>query len=116
VRSPVDGVVLKVAQTSEGPCPRARLAGRGRPAADGSDRRTAHHRRRAGAAGTPAPSSSAGARPWWKAGCAWSIRAAFTKVSGAGIEEQRVKVVGDIASPPPAWQGHGRRLPRDACA
>jgi len=38
--------------------------------------------------------------------------AAFTKVSALGIEEQRVKVLIDIDSPPPGWQvvGDGFRV------
>jgi len=33
--------------------------------------------------------------------------AAFTKVSALGVEEQRVRVVIDITSPPPSWQALG---------
>ena len=36
----------------------------------------------------------------------------FTKVSALGVEEQRVRVIADLASPPEAWQrlGDGYRV------
>jgi len=40
--------------------------------------------------------------------------AAYTKVSALGVEEQRVNVIVDIASPPEQWRGLGDQFRIDA--
>lgn len=107
VRSPVAGVVLKVAQTSEGTVPA------GTALLDVGD--PARMEVIAELLTTDAVQAQPGRRAvierWGGPVVEGRVRlvepAAFTKVSALGIEEQRVKVVVDIASPPPAWQAMG---------
>ena len=107
VRSPVAGVVLKVAQTSEGTVPA------GTALLDVGD--PARMEVIAELLTTDAVQAQPGRRAvierWGGPVVEGRVRlvepAAFTKVSALGIEEQRVKVVVDIASPPPTWQAMG---------
>jgi len=107
VRSPVAGVVLKVAQTSEGTVPA------GTALLDVGD--PARMEVIAELLTTDAVQAQPGRRAvierWGGPVVEGRVRlvepAAFTKVSALGIEEQRVKVVVDVASPPPSWQAMG---------
>jgi HlyD family secretion protein len=107
VRSPVAGVVLKVAQTSEGTVPA------GMALLDVGD--PARMEVIAELLTTDAVQAQPGRRAvierWGGPVVEGRVRlvepAAFTKVSALGIEEQRVKVVVDVASPPPGWQAMG---------
>jgi HlyD family secretion protein len=112
VRAPVDGVVLKVAQPSEGTLPAGTaLLDIGDPARMEivaelltTDAVQAQPGRRAVIerwGGPPVQARVRRVEP-----------AAFTKVSALGIEEQRVKVLLDLDEPPQPWQvmGDGFRV------
>jgi len=107
VRAPVDGVVLKVAQPSEGTLPAGTaLLDIGDPARMEivaelltTDAVQAQPGRRAVIerwGGPPVQARVRRVEP-----------AAFTKVSALGIEEQRVKVLLDLDEPPQPWQAMG---------
>lgn len=107
VRSPVDGVVLRVAQPSEATlAPGAALLDVGDPARMEvvSELLT-----------TDAVQAQAGRRAvierWGGPAVEGRVHrvepAAFTKVSALGIEEQRVNVLIDITSPPEVWRSMG---------
>lgn len=107
VKSPVPGVVLKVPQASEGTVPAGTaLLDIGDPARMEviaelltTDAVQAQPGRRAVVerwGGPPAEGRVRRVEP-----------AAFTKVSALGIEEQRVKVIVDLDSPPAGWQAMG---------
>ena len=107
IRSPVDGVVLRVAQASEATLPAgAPLLDIGDPArmevvADllTTDAVQAQPGRRAVVerwGGPPVPGRVRRVEP-----------AAFTKVSALGIEEQRVKVLVDLEGAPESWRAMG---------
>lgn len=107
LKAPVDGVVLKVAQASEGTLPP------GTPLLDVGDTRRMEVV--ADLLTTDAVQAQPG-RPavierWGGPPVAGRVRhvepAAFTKVSALGIEEQRVRVVVDLDATPPAWQAMG---------
>lgn len=112
VRSPADGVVLKVAQPSEATLPAGTaLLDIGDPArmevvADLLTTDAVQAR----------PGRPAVIERWGGPPVRGRVRrvepAAFTKVSALGIEEQRVKVLVDIDDPPQAWQvvGDGFRV------
>lgn len=107
VRSPVDGVVLRVPQASEGTLAAgAALLDVGDPArmeviADLLTTDAVH----------ATPGRRAVIERWGGPAVEGRVRlvepAAFTKVSALGIEEQRVKVIVDLADPPPAWRAMG---------
>ena len=107
LKSPVAGVVLKVAQTSEGTLPP------GTALLDVGD--TRHMEVVADLLTTDAVQAQPGRRAvierWGGPPVAGRVRhvepAAFTKVSALGIEEQRVRVVVDLDETPPAWQAMG---------
>jgi HlyD family secretion protein len=107
VRSPVDGVVLKVPQASEGTVPA------GTALLDVGD--PARMEVIAELLTTDAVQAQPGRRAvierWGGPAVEGRVRlvepAAFTKVSALGIEEQRVKVVVDVAQPPAGWQAMG---------
>jgi HlyD family secretion protein len=112
VQAPVDGVVLRVAQASEATLPAgAALLEIGDPARMEvvADLLTTD-------AVQAQPGSRAVVERWGGPPVEGKVRrvepAAFTKVSALGIEEQRVKVLVDIDSPPPAWRvmGDGYRV------
>jgi HlyD family secretion protein len=107
VRSPVEGVVLRVAQPSEATLPAgAALLDIGDPGRMEvvSELLT-----------TDAVQAQPGRRVvierWGGAPVEGRVRrvepAAFTKVSALGIEEQRVNVLVDVTSPPEEWQAMG---------
>ena len=107
VRSPVAGVVLRVAQPSE-----ATLAA-GTALLDVGDPRQMEVVSEL--LTTDAVQAQAGRRVvierWGGSAVEGRVRrvepAAFTKVSALGIEEQRVNTLIDITSPPEAWQAMG---------
>lgn len=107
LRSPVDGVVLKVAQPSEATLPA------GAPLLDVGD--PSRMEIVADLLTTDAVQARPGRRAvlerWGGPAVAGRVRrvepAAFTKVSALGIEEQRVKVIVDIAEAPAAWGAMG---------
>lgn len=107
VRAPVDGVVLKVAQPSEATLPA------GAPLLDIGD--PARMEVIADLLTTDAVQARPGRRAmierWGGPPVEGQVRrvepAAFTKVSALGIEEQRVKVIVDLANPPAAWAAMG---------
>lgn len=107
VRSPVDGVVLRITQPSE-----ATLAA-GTPLMDVGDPRRLEVV--ADLLTVDAVQAQPGRRVvierWGGPPVQGQVRrvepGAFTKVSALGIEEQRVKVVVDLASPPESWQAMG---------
>jgi HlyD family secretion protein len=107
IRSPVDGVVLKVAQPSEATLPAGTaLLDIGDPArmevvaelltTDAVQAQPGRHAVIERWGGPPVQGRVRRVEP-----------AAFTKVSALGIEEQRVKVLIDIESPPEGWQAMG---------
>ncbi|WP_298351936.1 HlyD family efflux transporter periplasmic adaptor subunit [Rhodoblastus sp.] len=108
IRSPIEGVVLKIAQESEGPVaigsPLMEVGDPGRLeiVADVLTTDAVQIQPGASAAierwGGPRPLSAVVARVEPEA---------FTKVSALGIDEQRVNVVLDITSPRPEWQRLG---------
>ena len=107
VKSPVAGVVLKVAQASEGTVPA------GTPLLDVGD--PARMEVIAELLTTDAVQAQPGRRAvverWGGPPVEGRVRrvepAAFTKVSALGIEEQRVKVIVDLDTPPAGWQAMG---------
>jgi HlyD family secretion protein len=107
VRSPVAGVVLRIAQESEATVPS------GAPLLEIGD--PAQLEVIAELLTTDAVQAQPGRRAvierWGGPPVQARVRlvepAAFTKVSALGIEEQRVKVVLDVAQPPPAWRAMG---------
>jgi HlyD family secretion protein len=112
VQAPVDGVVLRVSQASEATLPAgAALLEIGDPASMEvvADLLTADAVR-------AQPGRRAVVERWGGPAVEGRVRrvepAAFTKVSALGIEEQRVKVLVDLETPPPAWQvvGDGYRV------
>ena len=112
LRSPVEGVVLRMAQTSEATLPA------GAPLLDIGDPRQLEVV--AELLTTDAVQAQPGRRAvierWGGPPVEGVVRrvepGAFTKVSALGIEEQRVKVVVDLENPPPEWQvvGDGYRV------
>ncbi|HET8746772.1 MAG TPA: HlyD family efflux transporter periplasmic adaptor subunit [Ramlibacter sp.] len=112
VRSPVDGVVLRIPQASEG------TIAAGAPLLDIGD--PAQMEVIAELLTTDAvqaqPGGAAVVERWGGPPIAARVRrvepAAFTKVSALGIEEQRVKVVVDLDAPPESWRvvGDGFRV------
>ncbi len=112
LRSPVEGVVLRVAQPSEATlAPGAALMDIGNPARLEivADLLTTD-------AVQAQPGRRAVVERWGGAPVRGVVRrvepGAFTKVSALGIEEQRVKVLVDLENPPPGWQvmGDGYRV------
>lgn len=107
VRSPVDGVVLKVAQPSEATLPA------GTPLIDVGDpsRMEVFAELLTTDAVQAQPGRRAVIERWGGPPVQGHVRlvepGAFTKVSALGIEEQRVKVVVDVDTPPPAWNAMG---------
>lgn len=107
VRSPVDGVVLRVPQQSESTIPA------GTPLLDVGD--PAHMEIIAQLLTTDAvkalPGTPVVIERWGGPPVAARVRlvepAAFTKISALGIEEQRVNVVIDAEQPPPEWRNMG---------
>ncbi len=107
VRAPVDGVVLKVAQPSEATLPV------GTPLMDIGD--PARMEVVADLLTTEAVQAQPGRRAlverWGGPPVQARVRrvepAAFTKVSALGIEEQRVRVLLDLESPPAEWRAMG---------
>jgi len=108
LRAPVSGRVLRVAQTSEA------TVALGTPLVELGD--TARMEIVAELLTTDALQARPGSRVvierWGGEGTLLGrVRqvepAAFTKVSALGVEEQRVKVLIDIASPPEQWRGLG---------
>lgn len=112
VRSPVEGVVLKVAQASEATLPA------GTPLLDVGDPRKLEIV--AELLTTDAVQAQPGRRAmierWGGPPVPGVVRrvepGAFTKVSALGIEEQRVRVLVDLQDVPPAWgvMGDGYRV------
>jgi HlyD family secretion protein len=107
VRSPVDGVVLKIPQPSEATvAPGAPLLDIGDPA-----RMEVIAELLTTDAVQARPGGAAIVERWGGPPVAARVRlvepAAFTKVSALGIEEQRVKVVVDLEGPPQAWRAMG---------
>lgn len=107
VRSPVAGVVLRIPQASEATVtPGAALLDIGDPARMEvvADLLTTD-------AVQAQPGGPAFVERWGGPPVAARVRrvepAAFTKVSALGIEEQRVKVVVDVDTPPEAWRAMG---------
>lgn len=107
VRSPVAGVVLKVAQPSEATIAAgSALLDIGDPARMEvvSELLTAD-------AVQAGPGQRVVIERWGGPATEGRVRrvepAAFTKVSALGIEEQRVNLVIDVPQPPPAWRGMG---------
>lgn len=113
VRSPIDGVVLKiVAESEQVVLPGAPLIEIGDPrdleiVVDFLSRDAVRIR-----PGAPARIESWGGDKVLDARVRRIEPTAFTKVSALGIEEQRVKVILDFAGPPSEWQqlGHGYRI------
>jgi HlyD family secretion protein len=107
VRSPVDGVVLKVAQPSEATLPA------GTPLLDAGDpaRMEVYAELLTTDAVQAQPGTRAVIERWGGPPVQGHVRrvepGAFTKVSALGIEEQRVKVIVDVDDPPPAWHAMG---------
>jgi HlyD family secretion protein len=107
VRSPVAGVVLRVAQPSEATLPA------GTALLDVGDPR--HMEVLSELLTTDAVQARPGRRVvierWGGPAVEGRVRrvepAAFTKVSALGIEEQRVNVLIDVTSPPEAWEAMG---------
>lgn len=107
VRSPVDGVVLRIPQASEG------TLAAGTALMDIGD--PARMEVVADLLTTDAVQATPGRRAvierWGGPVAEGKVRrvepAAFTKVSALGIEEQRVKVIVDLATPPEGWQAMG---------
>jgi HlyD family secretion protein len=107
VKSPVPGVVLKVPQASEGTVPAGTaLLDVGDPA-----RMEVIAELLTTDAVQAQPGRRAVVERWGGPPVEGRVRrvepAAFTKVSALGIEEQRVKVIVDLDSPPPGWQAMG---------
>jgi len=107
VRAPVGGVVLRIPQASEVTvAPGAALLDIGDPARMEviADLLTTD-------AVQAQPGGPAVVERWGGPPVAARVRlvepAAFTKVSALGIEEQRVKVVVDVDTPPEAWRAMG---------
>ena len=107
VRAPVAGVVLRIPQASEATvAPGAALLDIGDPARMEviADLLTTD-------AVQAQPGGPAVVERWGGPPVAARVRlvepAAFTKVSALGIEEQRVKVVVDVDTPPEAWRAMG---------
>jgi HlyD family secretion protein len=113
VRSPIDGVVLKIVTESEQVVlPGAALIEIGDPrdleiVVDFLSRDAVRI-----TPGAPARIESWGGDKVLAARVRRIEPTAFTKVSALGIEEQRVKVILDFAGPPSEWQqlGHGYRI------
>lgn len=107
VRSPVAGVVLKVAQPSE-----ATIAA-GSALLDIGDpgRMEVVSELLTADAVQARPGGRVLIERWGGPATEGRVRrvepAAFTKVSALGIEEQRVNVLIDVPNPPPAWRGMG---------
>jgi HlyD family secretion protein len=107
VKAPVNGFVLKVAQPSEATLPA------GAPLLDIGD--LSRMEVVADLLTTDAVQAQPGRRAvierWGGPPVEGRVRrvepAAFTKVSALGIEEQRVKVIVDIATPPERWRAMG---------
>lgn len=107
VKAPVDGLVLKVAQPSEATLPA------GAPLLDIGD--PARMEVVADLLTTDAVQARPGRRAvierWGGPPVEGRVRrvepGAFTKVSALGIEEQRVKVIVDLANPPASWAAMG---------
>lgn len=107
VRSPVDGVVLKIPQASEATVPAgAPLLDLGDPA-----RMEVIAELLTTDAVQARPGGEAVVERWGGPPAKARVRlvepAAFTKVSALGIEEQRVKVVVDVDAPPEGWRAMG---------
>jgi HlyD family secretion protein len=107
VRAPADGVVMRIAQTSEATVAAgAALLDIGDPAKMEvvADLLTTD-------AVLARPGRPAVIERWGGPPVAGRVRlvepAAFTKVSALGIEEQRVKVVVELAAPPEGWRAMG---------
>ena len=112
VRSPADGVVLRIPQASEATVlPGAALLDIGDPR-----RMEVIAELLTTDAVQAQPGGPARVERWGGPPLAARVRlvepAAFTKVSALGIEEQRVKVVVDVDTPPEAWRvmGDGFRV------
>jgi HlyD family secretion protein len=113
VRSPIDGVVLKiVAESEQVVLPGAPLIEIGDPrdleiVVDFLSRDAVRIR-----PGAPARIESWGGDALLAAKVRRIEPTGFTKVSALGIEEQRVKVILDFTGPPSEWQqlGHGYRI------
>jgi HlyD family secretion protein len=114
IESPVDGYVLRVLQESE------TVVGVGTPLleiADPADLEVVID-----VLSTDGVRIAGGARVEMDAGAGLHLTgrvrrvepAAFTKVSALGVEEQRVNVIVDIASPPERWRGLGDQFRIDA--
>jgi HlyD family secretion protein len=107
VRSPVDGVVLKVAEPSED------TVAAGAPLLDLGDpaRMEVIAELLTTEAVQAKPGGEATIERWGGPPAKARVRlvepAAFTKVSALGIEEQRVKVVVDVEAPPEGWRAMG---------
>jgi HlyD family secretion protein len=107
VRSPVDGVVLRVPQQSESTIPA------GTPLLDVGDpsRMEIIAQLLTTDAVKAQPGTPVVVERWGGPPVAARVRlvepAAFTKISALGIEEQRVNVVIDVAQPPPQWRSMG---------
>jgi HlyD family secretion protein len=107
VRSPVSGVVLRIPQASEATiAPGAALLDIGDPA-----RMEVIAELLTTDAVQAQPGGRAVIERWGGPPLTGRVRlvepSAFTKVSALGIEEQRVKVVVDVDTPPPAWRAMG---------
>ena len=107
VKSPVPGVVLKVPQASEGTVP----AGTALLDVGDPSRMEVIAELLTTDAVQAQPGRRAVVERWGGPPVEGRVRrvepAAFTKVSALGIEEQRVKVIVDLDSPPPGWQAMG---------
>ena len=107
VRAPVNGVVLRIVQPSEGTVAAgAALLDIGDPA----QMEVIAELLTTDAVQAP-PGGPASVERWGGPPVAGRVRlvepGAFTKVSALGIEEQRVKVVVDLDAPPEAWRTMG---------
>jgi HlyD family secretion protein len=107
VRSPVDGVVLKVAQASEGTV----LAGTALLDVGDPTRMEVIAELLTTDAVQAQPGRRAVVERWGGPPVEGRVRrvepGAFTKVSALGIEEQRVKVIVDLDKPPESWRAMG---------